>query len=72
MIVACFGFVAMMLGAWGMWTWREAFIGFLQGFFPVSVFFAGLVALLMGLTDTRSRRKASKAGSAVPSRKGDA
>jgi len=50
MMSAFLGLGAILLGGWGVWMWRLQFFHFLQGFIPVSMVLAGLVALVIGLS----------------------
>jgi hypothetical protein len=50
MLSAIFGLGAVALGLWGMWTWSVDLIHFLKGLLPISLFFAGIIAIIAGLS----------------------
>jgi hypothetical protein len=49
MMTFFFGLVAMILGAWGAYIWHHDLLDFLKGFFPLSLFFAGVIAAVVGI-----------------------
>ena len=51
MLSALFGLAAILLGLWGMWIWGIDLIHFLKGMIPISLFFAGLIAVIAGLSN---------------------
>jgi hypothetical protein len=55
MLSTLFGIVSMTAGLWGMWIWRHEFVFFLKGFLPVSFVFAGLVAIIVGISSLKDR-----------------
>jgi hypothetical protein len=46
---AVFGFIAILLGLWGVQSWSGDLWHFLKGIVPVSLVFAGLIAIIAGL-----------------------
>ena len=54
----------MALGLWGMWTWNVAFLHFLKGMLPVSLFFAGIITIIFSFARSSARTPpGSKKGS---------
>ncbi len=47
------GLLAMILGLVGLWVWRWDFARFLKGMIPLSLFLAGLIAIIAGLSHQR-------------------
>ncbi len=44
------GLIAVLLGLWGMFHWAGEFLIIIKGLIPVSLVFAGIVALIVGLS----------------------
>jgi hypothetical protein len=65
MLSAIFGLGAVVLGLWGMYTWGLDLIHFLKGMIPISMFFAGIIAIIAGFSSLSSKRppSGSKKGS---------
>lgn len=55
MLSVLMGLTCSMLGLWGLWTWRLEFIFLLKALLPISLVFAGIVAIIAGLAN-RSRK----------------
>ena len=55
MLSAFFGVVAAALGFWGVWIWRHEFVQFLKGMVPISLFMAGILALIIGLASVLTK-----------------
>jgi hypothetical protein len=55
MLSAIFGLGAVALGLWGMWLWSVDLIHFLKGVLPISLFFAGIIAIIAGLSNLSSK-----------------
>ena len=63
MLSILFGCVAILLGAWGMWWWRADLAAFFRGWVPISLFFAGIIAIIAGT--------APKAPPSIPKKRND-
>jgi len=64
MLSLFFGLVAVVLGLWGSCLWTADLLHFLKGMFPISLFFAGIIAIIFGLARSSSRTPpGSKKGS---------
>jgi hypothetical protein len=50
MLSALFGLITILLGLYGMWRWHAELLAFLKGIGPMSLVFAGIVALVAGLS----------------------
>jgi hypothetical protein len=50
MISTIFGLASVALGFWGICAWSSEFLIVLKGLVPVSLFFAGIVAVIVGLS----------------------
>jgi len=61
MLSLLFGLLAVAGGLWGMRHWFREMIYFLKGMVPISLFFAGFIAIIAGLS--RSNSKQPPAGS---------
>lgn len=55
MISFLFGMVSIALGVWGVLVWHGEFITVLKGLLPVSLFFAGIVAVISGLAGSSGK-----------------
>ena len=51
MLSAIFGLGAVVLGLWGMWTWGTDLVHFIKGMLPISLCFAGIIAIIAGLSN---------------------
>ncbi len=60
MISLLFGLASAALGLSGLWIWRAEFLQFLKGVLPVSLLFAGVVAVLAGLSGVIAKHQAPK------------
>ena len=65
MLSAIFGLGAVFLGLWGMHIWGVDVINFLKGMIPISLFFAGIIAIIAGFSNLSTKRppSGSKKGS---------
>jgi len=61
-ISALFGIIAMALGLWGTVVWRHEFLTMVRGLLPVSLFFAGLVAVITGLSGALAKPSSKPKG----------
>jgi hypothetical protein len=50
MVSLVFGIFAVVLGIWGMWVWRVDLIYFVKGMGPLSLFLAGVIAIIAGIS----------------------
>ena len=50
MISMLFGIVAAACGLWGIFTWWNELLLLLKGLLPISLFFSGIVALIVGVS----------------------
>lgn len=57
MMSVLLGLVATALGFCGAWVWRVEFVDVLKGLLPVSLFFAGLFAVIAGLSSLSKHGK---------------
>ena len=55
MLSLFFGLLAILAGLWGMWNWSGDLIHFLKGMVPISLFFAGLIAIIAGMSSLSSK-----------------
>jgi len=50
MLSTFFGIAAIVLGLWGVSAWTTELLSFLKGMIPISLVFAGIIALIAGLS----------------------
>jgi len=55
MLSFLFGLIAVLLGALGMRMWNAEWVSFLKGMIPMSLFFAGLIAIIAGFASLTSK-----------------
>ena len=55
MISMLFGVIAAALGVWGTFVWRNEFLAMAKGLLPISLFFSGVVAAIVGLSGLLSK-----------------
>jgi len=54
MLAAAMGLLCILAGLWGMWCWRADLLFLMKGLVPVSLVFAGIVAMVAGLSGRKS------------------
>lgn len=57
MMAVIVGLVFFVGGLWGMLHWFPAFLVFLKGMIPVSLFIGGIVAIIAGFSGIQDRFK---------------
>jgi hypothetical protein len=50
MVSAVFGVILSALGLWGVFRWSAELVQFLKGMFPISLVFAGVIAIVAGIS----------------------
>lgn len=56
MVSIAFGVLAVLAGLYGMKIWSSETLHFLKGLLPISLFFAGLIAIIAGASRSSTRR----------------
>ena len=56
------GLITFVAGSCVLWMWRDHVLVFLQGLLPLSLIFAGAVAVIMGCLSIGDRSKNRNAG----------
>ncbi len=59
MLSFLFGLVAVLCGIWGMRVWNVELISFLRGMLPVSLFFVGILAIIIGFASFSTKPPSS-------------
>ena len=52
MLSTLFGVVAVLGGLWGMHLWFGDMVHFFKGMLPMSLFFAGIIAIIAGISSS--------------------
>jgi hypothetical protein len=60
MLSILFGLIAVLAGLYGMRIWFPDLIHFFKGLLPVSLFFAGIVAIIAGMSGSAKPPTGSK------------
>ncbi len=61
MLSSLFGVLAILGGLWGMKTWFGDLVHFLKGSVPLSLLFAGIIAVIAGLSSHKPPPGSKKA-----------
>jgi hypothetical protein len=51
-----FGLGAMLLGIWGLMRWQTDFLRIVRGFLPISLVFAGIIAIWAGISSLHGKK----------------
>ena len=60
MVSIFIGLIAFVLGVIGLFIGWDYFLNFIYGFLPVSLFMAGLIAIIAGIAGLRDHQKSKK------------
>jgi hypothetical protein len=61
MVSILFGILAVLGGLWGICNWSGDLIHFLKGLVPISLFFAGIIAIITGMSGPSKPSTSKKA-----------